>query len=63
MILKRSGKDAVQYLKFQRYLLVYVTVITVLSIAVILPCNFQGDLGTYQQIMAIQSSSSAYTGT
>ena len=63
MILKRSGKDAVQYLKFQRYLLVYVTVITVLSIAVILPCNFQGDLGTYQQIIAIQSLWSAYTGT
>ena len=45
MILRRSGKDAVQYLKFQRYLMVYVAVITILSIGVILPINFQGDLG------------------
>ena len=43
MILKRSGRDAIQYLKFQRYLMVYMAIITVFSIGVILPCNFQGD--------------------
>ena len=44
-IVLKSGRDAVQYLMFQRYLLVYMACITVLSIVVILPVNFQGDLG------------------
>ena len=42
LILKRSGRDAIQYLKFQRYLLAYMGIITILSIGVILPCNFHG---------------------
>ena len=46
-ILQKCGRDAVQYLTFQRYLLVYMAVITVLSIGVVLPCNFQGNLGRY----------------
>ena len=36
LILKRSGRDAIQYLKFQRYLLAYMGIITILSIGVIL---------------------------
>lgn len=43
-ILQKSGRDAVQYLSFQRYLLVYMATVTVFSIAVVLPVNFQGDL-------------------
>ena len=43
-ILEKCGRDAVQYLSFQRYLLVYIAVITVISVGVILPINFQGDL-------------------
>ncbi|KAL8602470.1 hypothetical protein ACOMHN_063337 [Nucella lapillus] len=43
-ILHKCGRDAMQYLSFQRYLLVYITIITVISIAVILPINFQGNL-------------------
>ncbi|GFN99162.1 transmembrane 63c (tmem63c), mRNA protein [Plakobranchus ocellatus] len=43
-ILRKCGKDAIQYLSFQRYLMIYVAIITVLSIAIILPINFMGDL-------------------
>lgn len=43
-ILHKCGRDAVQYLSFQRYLLVYLSIITILSIGVILPVNFQGHL-------------------
>ncbi|KAL8588770.1 hypothetical protein ACOMHN_035266 [Nucella lapillus] len=43
-ILRKCGRDAVQYLSFQRYLLVYSSIITVISIVVILPINFQGNL-------------------
>ncbi|XP_059161039.1 CSC1-like protein 2 isoform X3 [Physella acuta] len=43
-ILNKCGKDAIQYLSFQRYLLVYITIVTVLSVGVILPINFQGSL-------------------
>ena len=44
-ILQKSGRDAVQYLTFQRYLIVYLGMVTVFCIAVVLPVNFQGDLG------------------
>ncbi|KAK6998840.1 CSC1-like protein 2 isoform X2 [Biomphalaria glabrata] len=43
-ILNKCGRDAIQYLSFQRYLLVYISIITVLSVGVILPLNFQGSL-------------------
>ncbi|XP_029637641.1 CSC1-like protein 2 isoform X2 [Octopus sinensis] len=43
-ILRKCGRDAVQYLSFQRYLLVYLCVICTLSTAVVLPVNFQGNL-------------------
>lgn len=43
-IFHKCGRDAVQYLSFQRHLLVYVTVITVISVGVVLPVNFQGNL-------------------
>ncbi|XP_013411385.1 CSC1-like protein 2 isoform X2 [Lingula anatina] len=48
-ILHKCGPDAVQYLSFQRYLLVYLALICVLSVAVILPVNFQGDQEQDQQ--------------
>ncbi|RUS84972.1 hypothetical protein EGW08_007283 [Elysia chlorotica] len=43
-ILRKCGKDAVQYLSFQRYLMIYLAIITVLSVGIILPINFMGDL-------------------
>ncbi|XP_023342328.1 CSC1-like protein 2 [Eurytemora carolleeae] len=38
------GDDAVQYLRFQRYIIGYMFITTTLSVCVILPLNFQGDL-------------------
>lgn len=43
-ILKRSGPDAIQYLSFQRYLLAYMGLLTIICLVVVLPVNFQGDL-------------------
>ncbi len=39
--LAKCGMDAVQYLKFQRYLITFVFIMTVVCIGVILPINFQ----------------------
>jgi len=39
-----AGADAQQYLRFQRYIIGYLMITTTLSIGVILPLNFQGDL-------------------
>lgn len=36
---EKCGKDAIYYLVFQRYLLVYMLIITVLSLAFLLPIN------------------------
>jgi len=38
-----AGPDAVQYLRFQKYLLVFVSIVTLLCICIILPFNFQGN--------------------
>ncbi|XP_041468382.1 calcium permeable stress-gated cation channel 1-like isoform X5 [Lytechinus variegatus] len=47
-IRSNSGTDAVQYLQFQRYLIILMIIITFLSLVVILPINFSGsqELGT-----------------
>jgi len=37
-----AGMDAVQYLRFQRYILAFLAITTVVSIAIILPLNLQG---------------------
>lgn len=42
-ITQKCGRDALQYLSFQRYLIIYTTIVTVLSISVILPINFLGN--------------------
>ena len=42
--LRKCGTDAVQYLKFQRHLILFVMVMMVMCICVILPINFQGEL-------------------
>ena len=39
--LAKCGMDAVQYLKFQRHLIVFVLIMTVVCIGIILPINFQ----------------------
>ena len=36
------GSDAVQYLRFQKYIIIYVIFITMVSLVIILPLNFQG---------------------
>ena len=46
-IAKKCGHDAVQYLTFQRYLLLYLVVICVLSTAIIVPVNFTGTNSEY----------------
>lgn len=43
-ILKHSGPDAVHYLSFQQHLIVVMGVISFVSICIILPINFQGNL-------------------
>lgn len=43
-LLARCGPDASHYMSFQRHLLILSTTITVFSICVILPINFQGTL-------------------
>ncbi|XP_076068118.1 transmembrane protein 63 isoform X3 [Oratosquilla oratoria] len=43
-ILAKSGLDAVQYLSFQQHIIVYMMIICVISIVLVLPINFQGDL-------------------
>ncbi|XP_029966326.1 CSC1-like protein 1 [Salarias fasciatus] len=42
----RCGMDAVHYLSFQRHLIVLLVIITITSIAIILPVNMTGDLLT-----------------
>ncbi len=39
--LAKCGMDAVQYLKFQRHLIIFVLIMTVVCIGIILPINFQ----------------------
>ena len=36
------GPDAVQYLRFQKYILIFIVLITTVSLVVILPLNLQG---------------------
>ncbi|XP_067007803.2 calcium permeable stress-gated cation channel 1 isoform X2 [Anabrus simplex] len=43
-ILQKCGPDAVQYLSFQRHIIFYTSIIMVISLSVILPINFQGQL-------------------
>ncbi|RXG55260.1 CSC1-like protein 1 [Armadillidium vulgare] len=43
-ILAKSGRDAVQYLSFQRHIIVYMMIVCVVCITIILPINFQGTL-------------------
>ncbi|XP_076366962.1 LOW QUALITY PROTEIN: osmosensitive cation channel TMEM63C-like [Tachypleus tridentatus] len=43
-ILKKSGYDAVQYLSFQRHIILYMFIICVVSLVIVLPVNFQGNL-------------------
>ena len=40
----KSGPDAVHYLSFQRHLMFLLSIMTVVSLAVILPINLSGDL-------------------
>ena len=42
--LRKCGTDAVQYLRFQRHLILFVLIMMVMCICVILPINFQGEL-------------------
>ena len=37
---RKCGSDALQYIKFQRHLTIFVLIITVVCMAIILPINF-----------------------
>ena len=41
-IAEHCGDDALQYLRFQRYIIAYLAIVVVACIVVILPINFQG---------------------
>ncbi|KAJ4436072.1 hypothetical protein ANN_18699 [Periplaneta americana] len=43
-ILMKCGPDAVQYLSFQRHIIVYMLIMMVISLTIVLPINFQGEL-------------------
>lgn len=43
-ILRKSGSDAIQYLSFQRHIIFYMIIVTFISLAIVLPINFQGNL-------------------
>ena len=42
-IFERCGDDALQYIRFQRYIIWYLVILMLLSICIILPLNFQGN--------------------
>ena len=50
------GEDALQYLRFQRYIIGYLIFVMVLCVSVILPLNFMGDL----QVSSIVYTFSVY---
>jgi hypothetical protein len=39
---EKCGKDAIYYLVFQRYLIVYLFIVTIISVSVLLPINLNG---------------------
>ncbi|CAF0879653.1 unnamed protein product [Brachionus calyciflorus] len=41
---EKCGKDAIYYLVFQRYLIVYLFIVTIMSISILLPINLHGTL-------------------
>ncbi|PSN32304.1 CSC1-like protein 2 [Blattella germanica] len=43
-ILLKCGPDAVQYLSFQRHIIVYMLIMMFVSLTIVLPINFQGEL-------------------
>lgn len=43
-IQRLKGIDAVQYLTFQRYLIYFLSLLTVICILIVLPINLQGNL-------------------
>lgn len=43
-IAQKCGPDAIQYLQFQKHIILYVFILMVISVTVVLPVNFQGDL-------------------
>ena len=43
-IFERCGDDALQYLRFQRYIICYLVILMIFSICIILPLNVHGNL-------------------
>jgi hypothetical protein len=52
-IQKAKGIDAVQYLMFQRYILFFLTVLSVICLVIILPINLQGDLRKSDRVIML----------
>ena len=44
LVLERGGIDALYYLRFQRHIIAFLFIVTIISIGVILPINLQGTL-------------------
>ena len=42
---QKCGPDALLYLVFQRYIIVYLLIVTVISVGIVLPVNYHGNLG------------------
>lgn len=42
-----KGVDAVQYLIFQRYIMYFLAILTVICLVIILPINLQGTMRKY----------------
>lgn len=43
-LLERSGPAAVEYLRFQRHVIAFTALLCIISVGIILPVNFRGDL-------------------
>lgn len=43
-IAQKCGPDAIQYLQFQKHIILYIAILTVISLTVVLPINFQGEM-------------------
>lgn len=46
-ILRRKGRDGLQYLVFQRYMIYFLALLTVICLAIVLPVNMQGKGSNY----------------
>ena len=63
LIRAKSGVDAVEYLNFQKHMIVYTAVICALSLGVILPVNYSGDNGKVEHYDYYQCSDARHSNS